>query len=146
MAQMVKYLPTMQETLIRSMGQEDSLENEMVTHYRILAWKIPWKEEPGSLQSMGLQRAGQDWVTALSFFVPLGLTDLIPLQSKRLSRVLSSTTIRNHKFFGTQSSLWSNSHIYTWLLEKAVLTIQIFVGKMMSLLFQMLSRFVISFK
>ena len=55
-AQMVKCLPTMQETWVQSLGQEDSLEKEMATHSSILAWKIPWMEEPGKLQSMGLQR------------------------------------------------------------------------------------------
>ena len=49
---------------------------------------------------------------------PLGLTGLISLQSKGLSRVLSRTTILEHQFFSSQTSLWSNSHIYTWLLEK----------------------------
>ena len=49
---------------------------------------------------------------------PSGLTDLISLQSKGLSRVFSRTTVWNHKFFGIQPSLWSNSHIHTWLLEK----------------------------
>ena len=49
---------------------------------------------------------------------PLGLTALISLQSKGLSRVFSNTTIQKHQFFGTQLSLWSNSHIQTWLLEK----------------------------
>ena len=48
-AQMVKCLPTMQETLVRSLGQEDPLEKEMATHSSILAWKIPWTEEPGRL-------------------------------------------------------------------------------------------------
>ena len=52
---MVKCLPTMQETGVQSLGQED-LEKEMATHSSILAWKIPWMEEPGRLQSMGLQR------------------------------------------------------------------------------------------
>ena len=51
-AQTVKRLPTMQETQVRSLGQEDPLEKEMETHSRILAWKIPWTEEPGRLQSM----------------------------------------------------------------------------------------------
>ena len=55
MAQTVKCLPTMQETGVQSLGQED-LEKEMATHSSILAWKIPWMEEPGRLQSMGLQR------------------------------------------------------------------------------------------
>ena len=50
----------MQETLVRSLGQEDPLEEEMATHSSILAREIPWTEEPGRLQSMGLQRVGHD--------------------------------------------------------------------------------------
>ena len=59
---MVKNLPIMQETRVQSLGWEDSLEKEMATHSNILAWKIPWIEEPGRLQSMGSQRVrhGQD--------------------------------------------------------------------------------------
>ena len=56
---MVKCLPTMQETWVQSLGWED-LGKEMATHSSILAWKIPWTEEPGRLESMGLQRAGHD--------------------------------------------------------------------------------------
>ena len=52
-AQTVKNLPSMQETWVRSLGQEDPLEKEMATHSSILAWRIPWTEEPGELQSMG---------------------------------------------------------------------------------------------
>ena len=52
---MVKNLPGMQETRVRSLGQEDLLEKEMATHSKILAWEIPWTEEPGVLQSMGSQ-------------------------------------------------------------------------------------------
>ena len=59
-AQMVKCLPTMQETWVQSLGQEDLLEKEMATHSSILAWKIPWMEELGRLQSMGSQRVGHD--------------------------------------------------------------------------------------
>ena len=59
-AQMVKRLPTMQETWIQSLGQEDLLEKEMVTHSSTLAWKIPGMEEPGRLQSMALQRVEHD--------------------------------------------------------------------------------------
>ena len=62
-AQMVKNPPAMQETQVRSLGQEDPLEKGMATHYSILAWKIPWTEEPYGLQSMRLQGVGQDWVT-----------------------------------------------------------------------------------
>ena len=56
MAQTVKHLPAMWETQVRSLSQEDSLEKEMATHFSTLAWKIPWVEEPGRLQSMGSQR------------------------------------------------------------------------------------------
>ena len=59
-AQTVRRLPTMQETRVQSLGQEDLLEKEMATHSSILAWKIPWMEEPGRLQSMGSQRVGHD--------------------------------------------------------------------------------------
>ena len=59
---MVKRLPTMQETQVQSLGREDLLEKEMVTHSSILAWKIPLTEEPGRLQSMGSQRVGHKFV------------------------------------------------------------------------------------
>ena len=59
-AQMVKHLPTMQETWVQSLGQEDALEKEMATHSSILAWRIPRTVEPGRLQSMGSQRVGHD--------------------------------------------------------------------------------------
>ena len=57
---MVKNLPAMQETWVQSLVQEDPLEKEMATHSSTLAWKIPWMEEPGRLQSMGSQRVGHD--------------------------------------------------------------------------------------
>ena len=59
-AQTVKHLCTMQETEVQSLGQEDLLEKEMATHSSILAWRIPWMEKPGRLQSTGLQRVGHD--------------------------------------------------------------------------------------
>ena len=59
-AQMVKNLPAMRETSVQSLGQEDPLEKGMATHSSILAWRIPWTEEPGGLQSMRLQRGGHD--------------------------------------------------------------------------------------
>ena len=65
-AQRVKHLPTMWETQVLSLGWEGLLEREMATHSSILAWKIPWMEEPGGLQSMALQRVGHDRVTSLS--------------------------------------------------------------------------------
>ena len=57
---MVKHLPTMQETQVQSLGWEDPLEKEMATDSSTLAWKIPWTEEPGGLQSMGLQGVRHD--------------------------------------------------------------------------------------
>ena len=59
-AQRVKQLSEMQETWVQSLGQEDSLEKEMATHSSTLAWKIPWTENPGRLQSVGSQRVGHD--------------------------------------------------------------------------------------
>ena len=59
-ARMVKNLPAIQETQVQSLGREDPLEREMATHSSILAWRIPWTEEPGGLQSMGSQRVGHD--------------------------------------------------------------------------------------
>ena len=62
-ARLVKNLPTVQETRVQSQDWEDPLEKKMATHSSILAWKISWTEEPGGLQSMVLQRVGQNWVT-----------------------------------------------------------------------------------
>ena len=59
-AQMVKTLPTVRETWVRSLGWEDPLEKGMAAHSNVLAQRIPWTEEPGGLQSMGLQRVGPD--------------------------------------------------------------------------------------
>ena len=59
-AQVVKHLPIMQETWLRSLGWEDPLEKEMATHFSTLAWRIPWTKESGRLQSMGLQRVRHD--------------------------------------------------------------------------------------
>ena len=59
-AQRVKRLPTVWETWVRFLGREDPLEKEMATHSSTLAWKIPWSEKPGRLQSMGSQRVGHD--------------------------------------------------------------------------------------
>ena len=60
----------MWETWVQSLGQEDSLEKEMVTHSSTLTWKIPWMEEPGGLQSMGSQRVRHDWATSLQLLDP----------------------------------------------------------------------------
>ena len=66
-AQRVKHLPTMQETWVQSLGQEDHPEKEMATHYSTLAWKIPWMAKPNRLQSMGSQ--SQTWLSDFTFFL-----------------------------------------------------------------------------
>ena len=76
---------------------------------------------------------------------PLGLTGLISLQSKGLSRVFSSTTVRKHQFFGAQPSLWSNSQVYLTTGKTITLTRETFVNTVISLLYNTLSRFVIGF-
>ena len=72
-AQRLKHLLAMQETWVQSLGQEDPLEKEMATHSSTLAWKIPWMEECGRLQSMGSQRVRHDWATSLSHFTGASL-------------------------------------------------------------------------
>ena len=72
MAQRLKRLPEMWETRVQSLGREDALEKEVATHSSTLAWRIPWREEPGRLQSMGSQRVGHDWATSLHFFTSKG--------------------------------------------------------------------------
>ena len=74
-AQRLKRLPSMRETGVQFLGQEDPLEKEMVTHSSILAWRIPWMEKPGSLQSTGLQRVLHDRATSLS--LSLSITILV---------------------------------------------------------------------
>ena len=69
-------------------------------------------------QSVGASASAIVLPMIIQSWFPLGLTGLISLQSKGLSRFFSSTTVRKHQFFGTQPSLWSSSHIRTWLLEK----------------------------
>ena len=70
MAQMVKKLPAMRETQLQSLGQKDPLKKGMATHSSILAWRIPWTEEPGGLQSKGSQRVRYDQMTNTFPFQP----------------------------------------------------------------------------
>ena len=65
-AQQIKDPPAMQETWIQSLGREDPLDKGIPTHFSIHAWRIPWTEEAGGLQPMGLQRVGHNWVTDTS--------------------------------------------------------------------------------
>ena len=74
-AQRLKRLPAMRETWVRSLGLEDPLEKEMATHSSIVAWRIPWTEEPRGLQSAGLQRVGHDWETSFSLSLSRGISE-----------------------------------------------------------------------
>ena len=82
MAQTVKRPSTMRETQVRSLSWEDLLEKEMAIHSRTIAWKIPWTEEPGRLQSMGSQRVGHDLVTSFHFKLFRMLVNILLLYSK----------------------------------------------------------------
>ena len=100
--------------------------------------RIRWTKYGVLISASVLSMNFQDWF-------PLEFTGLI-LKSKGLPRVFSNTRAQKHEFFSAQISLWSNSHIHTWLLEKKIaLTRQTFVSKVMFLLFNMLSRLVIAF-
>ena len=70
---MVKRLPTMPKTWVESLGQEDLLQKEVATHSSVLAWKNPWMEEPGRLQSMRSQRVGHDRATSLTHSLNVGV-------------------------------------------------------------------------
>ena len=96
-------------------------------------------------QNIGASVLASKLPKGIKGWFPLGLTDLISLLSKGLSRVFSSTTVLKHQFFAFLPSLWSSSHNHVWPLGRPVaLTIQTFVGRVMSLFFNTLSRFVIA--
>ena len=96
-AQTVKRLSTLQETRVQSLGRADPLEKEMAIHSSTLAWKIPWTEEPGRLQSMRSQRVGHDWVTSLTYLLLVQLepsSQQVPRDQQQAlikSRVLTSS-------------------------------------------------------
>ena len=112
LAQLVKSLPVMWKTLVWSLGQEDHLEKEMATHYNILAWKIPWMEEPGGLSSIGSQRVGHDWATSPHLFLTFN-------QSVTLCLILNVASGPAYRFLRMQV-IWSGIPIswrifHSWL-------------------------------
>ena len=88
MAQRLKHLPAMRETWVRFLGREDPLEKEMATHSSILAWRTPWTEEPGGLQSTGSQRVGHDWATSLSLYNYKNSSSLIWPSNHQYQKIL----------------------------------------------------------
>ena len=130
----------MQETWVRSLGRKDPLEKEMAPHSSTLAWKIPWMEDPGSLQSMGSQRVRHDWATSLSSFLSFKIDwfDLLAIQGTLKS------LLQHHS---SKASILQHSAFFMVHLSHLYLTTDFarLAGKVMSLLFNMLSRFVIAF-
>ena len=96
-AQLVKHLLIMQETRVRSLGQKDPLEKEMATHSSTLAWKIPWVEGHGSLQSLGSQRVRHNWATSLHFIMKGNLFWVLVLEGLiGLHRTLQLQLLQNY--------------------------------------------------
>ena len=112
-AQMVKNPPALQETGVQSLGQVDPLQEGMATHSSILAWRVPWTEEFGRLQSVGLQRVRQDWATKRAFIehrVPG-----IVVEAKETS----SLALLSHA--NSQVCSWSKSSRYPFLVALIII-------------------------
>ena len=139
----------------RSLLKLMSMESMMPSNHRILCHRLLLSFPASGSFPMNqlLASSGQSIGASASVLsvniqscFPLGLIILISLQSMGLSRVISNTTVQKHQFFDIQPSLWSNSHIHTWLLKKNhSFDYMDLCHKVMSLLFNMLSRFVIAF-
>ena len=122
-AQMVKRLPTMQETWVRSLGGEDPLEKEMATHSSTLAWKIPWMEEPGRLEFMRSQTVGHDWATSLQETIISNYMPTKWVNQKKCTNTYKGTTLHMDKNLtkielGRNRKYKQNNHKYwnwTWL-------------------------------
>ena len=118
---MIKNWPAMQETWVPSLGQEDPLEKGMVTHFSILAWRIPWTGEPGGLQSTGSQRIGHDWVTNNFIFFPTrGYTCQIIQSLYQLTKGLKSSM--RPWSSGNNRGLWGHNlgYVIDWLIFKFI--------------------------
>ena len=103
-AQRLKCLPAMWETQVWSLGREDPLEKEMVTHSNILAWRIPWREEPGRLQPTGSQRVGHDWVTSLTHSLRYADDTTLMAESEELKSLLMKVKVEWKSWLKTQHS------------------------------------------
>ena len=108
---MVRNLPAMWETQVRSLGQEDPLEEEMTSHSSIPAWRIPWTEEPGGLQSVGSQRVGHDWATN---------SILIKVSPRYLTRRGESCV-----FWKAPEKVWNVDQAWTWNREGMSQTVEV---------------------
>ena len=143
-------------SLLKLMSIESVMpSNHLILYCPLLLPSFNLAQHQGLFQWVdSLHQGGQSiWASAsasvlpmnIQGWFPLGLTGFISMKSKGLSRVFSSTIIWKHQFFGAQPFLWSNSQISTWLLENHSFHYMDFVSKVMSLLFNPLSRLVIAF-
>ena len=115
---MVKNLPTVQETSVWSLGWEDPLEKGMAAHSGILAWRIPWTEEPGGLQSMRSQRVGHNWANNTGL-VSMSIRDISGLKlllKKSISR-LFARQVCYQQLFPSQSQSWLAARVWESMLE-----------------------------
>ena len=119
-ALVVKNLPAMQETWVRSLGREDPLEKGMTTHSSILGWRIPWTKEQGGPQSMGLQRTGHSWATntqsSLGFRVTIRRCVMEQLLNKNQLPQLS-ICCHNYPYVGLPTRLWATWRPGLWLVQ-----------------------------
>ena len=120
-AHTVKNMPTIQETWVQSLLQEDPLEKGMATHSSILAWKLPWTEEPGGLQSTGLQKVGHEWFwlipVACGILVPWpGMEPVPPVMKVRSLNHWTTREVLDLSFMSSNSLLvtlsWAPTHQY----------------------------------
>ena len=104
----------MQETWVQSLGREDPLEKGMATHSSILAWRIPWTENPGGLQLLGLQRVGHDWVTNTNPGVEVGLRVGLGEVARGPGGSSGTTNLEYPRHFRVQSLIWK-LHLFLFL-------------------------------
>ena len=124
-AQMVKSLPAMWESRVWSLSWEDPLEKAMATQSSILAWRIPWIEEPGGLQSMGSKRVGHDWTTNAFTFFMAGNTPFL----RRITKLQNSLVAQMVKSLPAmwETQIWSLS--WEDPLEKEMATNPVFLPR-----------------
>ena len=132
-AQRLKRLPPVQETWVRSLSREDPLEKEIATHSNILAWRIPWTEEPGRLQSTGLQRVRHDWATSpspSSYYTTLCFA--ISVHFKMIT-MINLVMICHHT--KTSHNYWLSPHTVCFILTTHLLRNRKFVSLNLAHLF-----------
>ena len=125
----VKNPPAMPETWVRSLGREDPLEKEMATHFSILAWEMPWTEEPGGLQSMGSRRVRHgwgNWARATDEIAPDGFTEATAVREtwglgEGKTESLHSKPLKNFFLILWINDLWKKKVSSSWVMYHSLL-------------------------